>query len=289
MMRLNMAVIGLLLVFSFQSCKNSQDNQATEPIQEEQRIVSLNGTLTEILSQLGYEEQLVAVDVTSVYPESVKEHAVDLGHVMNLSVESLLQQRPTEIYAVREELSEDIIGQLSELEIPIHYYSLDFSIEGAKALIKDVAQEVGAQTPEAMLEHIDQQVSGLQGFETKPKVMFMYARGAGTLLVAGNQTPAAAMIELAGGENILTDYNDYRPLTTEAVVQANPDVLLIFDTGLRSLNGIEGLREIPGLANTTAVQQGNIIAMDGQFLTGFGPRTGDAVQELNSKLSSYAD
>ena len=94
----------LLCVIAIVGCKNTESDtkssQESEPEKSQERIISLNGTLSEIISELGYQDQLVAVDVTSMYPENLKEKATDIGHVMNLNVEALLQQKPTQIFAV---------------------------------------------------------------------------------------------------------------------------------------------------------------------------------------------
>ncbi|WBL25891.1 heme/hemin ABC transporter substrate-binding protein [Zunongwangia sp. HGR-M22] len=285
-------LFSLLCFITIIGCKNSEsDTTSSQKFQSEkseERLISLNGTLSEIISDLGHQDQIVAVDVTSMYPENLKEKATDLGHVMNLNVEALLQQKPTQIFAVKKELSEDIISQLNDVEIPVHYYEPEYSVEGAEQLIKAVAKDLDTEAPKKLTKNIESNLNSLTAFSDTPKVMFIYARGAGTLLVAGKETPVAKMIELAGGENAMNSYDDYRPLTTEAVAQANPDVLLFFNTGLQSVNGVEGLKDIPGLVNSTAAQKGQVISMDGLLLTGFGPRTGEAAAELNTKLSQYA-
>ena len=75
-----------------------------------------------------------------------------------------------------------------------------------------------------------------------------------------------------------------RDMTPEALVAANPDVLLLFDSGLQSLGGTAGLLQVPGIAQTTAGRTGRVVEMDGQLLTGFGPRLGLAATELAKKL-----
>src|SRR5690625_4665240 len=172
----------LIVLLGLSSCKNnnSSPEDQTQEIQpqETQRLVSLNGTLTEIISALGYKDQLVAVDVTSVYPEDL-DHATNLGHVMNISIEALLEQRPTQIFAVQKDLSAEVQEKLDQLQIPVHYYDHEYSAEGAKKLITAVAEDLQAEKPEALLESIDQDLDELEVLDPKPRVMFIYARGSG--------------------------------------------------------------------------------------------------------------
>ena len=119
---------------------------------------------------------------------------------------------------------------------------------------------------------------------TKPKVLFIYARGAGNLMVAGTNTPMEKIIGIAGGQNAITEFEDFKPLTPEAVVKSNPDYILMFDKGLESIGGVDGVLKLEGVASTNAGKNKKIIAMDGQLVSGFGPRVGQAAAQLNQLL-----
>ena len=101
---------------------------------------------------------------------------------------------------------------------------------------------------------------------------------------AGRDTTADAMIRLAGGQNALTDFEGYKPLSTEALTAAAPDVLLLPDHTLTTLGGETGLARVPGLTLTPAWRNRRIVAMDALLLLGFGPRTGAAVATLARRL-----
>ena len=103
-------------------------------------------------------------------------------------------------------------------------------------------------------------------------------------MVAGKETPLHSMIELAGAENAAAELTDFKPLTPEALLTTNPDVILMFDSGLQSLGGVDGLLKVEGIAATNAGKNKKVVSMDGQLLSGFGPRLGEAVVELHNKL-----
>lgn len=286
---LKIAFIALILL-GMVSCKTDK-KQKKESSQKTERIVSLDGTITEVLVSLGYEKQIVAVDITSIYPERLRENKniKQLGHTTGIGIESILAQKPTRVFSTEKGISEKLKEQLKNSKIPVTYYKKNKSVEGAKQLIKSIAKDFNQeQKADEIIAKIDEDIKGLKEIKNKPKVMFVYARGAGTLFVSGTDTPVTEMIILAGGENAVTSYKDYKPLTAEAVIASNPDVLLFFTSGLKSLGGIDGLKQVPSLLKTTAVKKKQIIDMNGLFLTGFGPRTGKAIKELNEKLSVYA-
>lgn len=277
----NLFVIALFCTL-FTSCKD-KENQKIDIT--DHRIISLSGSITEILAELGFQKQIIGVDVTSTYPQDIKQHAKDLGHVNGLSIENVIALQPTLVLA-SEKLKPELINSLKGANIDVKIITKEESIEGTKKFIKDVAQAIGDDSAYVKLvEQIDADAVGLQQFETKPKVLFIYARGAGTLMVAGKNTPMQKMISLAGGENAVNDFEDYKNLTSESLIQANPDYILLFEKGLESIGGMDGLLQIPGISQTNAGKNHKIIAMDGALLSGFGPRVGKAVKELNELLS----
>lgn len=278
------AILALLASCNKESKTDNTTETKTEATVSTEKIVSLNGAITEILADLGEENNLVGVDVTSTFPASVKEKAKDLGHVRSLSIEALLALKPTKVYATDKDLTPEQIAQLKNAGITVEIIKQDYSVEGTKALIKTIATSLNKTDYDAINTKIDTDLKALKPLATKPKVLFIYARGAGNLMVAGKNTPVEKIIAIAGGENVITEFEDYKPLTPEAVVKGNPDYILMFDSGLQSIGGVDGVLKLEGVSTTNAGKNKKIIAMDGGLLSGFGPRVGQAAVELNQLL-----
>ena len=250
---------------------------------ETKRIVSLNGSITEIIYAVGSQKELIGVDVTSTYPAAA-EKLTNLGHVRKLAVESLLALNPTHVVMLEDEVSPDLKSKLKQAKIKLITFKHPNSVEEAKSLVKEVAEWLGkADTSEAVVAKIDSDIKKLAKLDKKPKVLFVYARGAGTLMVAGENTPLEKMIVLAGGENAGKGFTDFKPLTSESVIAANPDVILMFTSGAQSL-GPDGIFNVPGVSATNAGKNKALIQMDGQLLSGFGPRVAEALTELNKEF-----
>ncbi|WP_025124272.1 heme/hemin ABC transporter substrate-binding protein [Myroides odoratimimus] len=276
-----------LIVTAMMSCnsKKEQESIPVEMTQVKERIISLNGAITETLVALGEKENIIAVDVTSTYPEDIKTTAQDLGHTSKISIESIMALKPTIIYATEKDLNDDFKSQLEKTKIRLEVIKQEFSLEGTNTLIKTVAQSLNKENYQPLLDKIDQDLQDLPSFENKPKVLFIYARGAATLLVAGDKTPVNNIVGLAGGQNAVTEFEDFKPLTPESLLNSNPDYILMFTTGLQSMGGIDGVLKIDGINKTNAGKNKKVIAMDGLLLSGFGPRVGQAAKELNQLLS----
>jgi iron complex transport system substrate-binding protein len=255
------------------------------------RVISLGGSVTEIIHALGVANRLVAVDTSSVYPSELVDRLPKVGYVRNLGAEGVLSLDPSLIITTPDAGPPEVLEQLRDTGVAIFIVPDEDSIEGAKAKIRAIAEVFERQSQaEDLVRQIEldmleaQLVVDSVAAAEPPSVMFIYARGAGALSVSGVDTSAHAMIALARGVNAVTEYQGYRPLTAEAAVTAAPEVLLFLTRGLESVGGVSGLAELPGLALTPAYEAERIIAMDDLYLLGFGPRVGQAVLELTRAL-----
>lgn len=280
----------LVVVLLLPACKN-QPKSKTDNTPAETRIISLNGAVTEILAELGYARQLAARDVTSNYPDFVRDSVKDLGHVRSLTIEPIMDLHPDLILATDGELSNDLKKSILDSGTKFKMFHQDFTVEGTQKFIREVAEFIGDTSEyKALNTRIDEDLTKLTVFKHPPKVLFIYARGAGTLMVAGEGTQMTQMIEIAGGINAITDFKDFKPLTEEALLSINPDVILLFDTGLESVGGKEDfLKVVPAISQTNAGKNKAIISMDGALLSDFGPRIGQAAYQLNQLLKPYAE
>jgi iron complex transport system substrate-binding protein len=282
----------LLLALSLLSVScNKKETETTAPAEtktETHRIVSLNGAVSEIISALGHEKDIVGRDVTSTYPETLKATATDLGHVRSISAEAILKLKPTLVLATDKDMNPELLEKLKAAGIKTEVYAQEFSIEGTDKLIAQVANTIGNENYFQLQEKISSDRKDAKTLNPQPKVLFIYARGANMLMVSGTGTPVDKMISLAGGKNAVSDFEDYKPLTPEALIKGNPDVILMFDSGLQSVGGAEGVLKIPGVDKTNAGKNKKIISMDGALLSGFGPRLGEGIYQLNSLLAENA-
>lgn len=271
------------------SCNKKEDNKTvvtendttTTEIKTD-RIISLNGAITETLASLDVAGNIVGKDVTSTFPADLK--ATDLGHVRSITAESILALQPSVVFGTTKDVNPNLNEQLKKANIPLVLIDQEYSIDGSKKLITEVATKLKKDNYQPLLDNISAKIATIKTSAKKPKVLFIYARGAGNLMVAGTGTPLHSMIELAGAENAAAAITDFKPLTPEALLTTNPDVILMFDKGLQSLGGVDGLLKIEGIATTNAGKNKKVVTMDGQYLSGFGPRVGEAVVELHNKL-----
>ncbi|MBE9583502.1 ABC transporter substrate-binding protein [Mucilaginibacter sp. JRF] len=252
------------------------------------RIITLNNTLTETVDALGLGKNLVAVDVTSIYPAYVQK-LPKASRNRSVSAEGLLSFSPDIVLAAYGSISKEVEYQLTAANIKVVQIKQAYSPAGTYQLIKDVATALQVQAKgEALVKTLQAKVNKAINFvkqhPKKTKVLFIYARGTGVMMVAGKNTSVDAMISLAGGQNAVSGFDDFKPYTTEALVESNPDVILMFDFGLSSLGGVESTLKMPGMAQTNAGKNKRIVQMDSNLLVGFSTRLDQAILQLHSKF-----
>ncbi len=262
----------------------------------EPRIVSAGGTATEIIYALGAQAGLVGVDTTSLYPASA-QGLTSIGYVRNLSAEGVVSLNPTLVIAAAEAGPPPILAQIKAAGIPVLALADGYTESAVLTRIAQIGAALG-KNPEAatLQDSVRRDLAAvrqaLAGLRDRPKVLFVLSAARG-LVVAGDETSAATMIDLAGGQNAVTGFTGYKPLTPEALLAVAPDVILTASHVVAALGSLDALMQHPDLALTPAgkdgrIKDGRIIVRDGLFLLGFGPRLGSAVLDLARALHPNA-
>lgn len=279
----------LLLAAGF-AVASVQVSAAREPAP---RVMSIGGSLTEIIFALGAQDRLVGVDSTSFHPAEA-QGLPNVGYLRQLSAEPVLALTPDLIIAEADAGPPAALDQLRDAGVTVLSVPDEPSMAGVVVKIGHVATalhlpEKGAELARQVSQSYRKVSAQVAQAKTRPKVMFVLSAGKGAPLVAGRGTSASAIIEMAGGINPIDGFPDYRPMTPEAGVNAQPDVILVTYRTLKLLGGVDKLKQLPGLGGTPAAENGAIVAMDGLLLLGFGPRTPDAVRTLAAQLHPDLD
>lgn len=262
-------------------------NKSVE-VADSSRIVSIGGAVTEILYGLGFEERIVGVDSTSVFPDAALRDKPNVGYMRQLSPEGILGLNPSLVLATQGAGPKETIAVLEAAKIPMVIIPETFSEEGLLDRIKLVGDAMGAGSRTACLTTAVvgdlAQLRELRGKITKPvRVMFVMSLLNGRAMVAGSNTAANEIIALSGGVNAVEGYDGYKTITDEAIVAAKPEVVLTIGRGKDTLEA-QAIYAHPAFALTPAVQTKWFISMEGLYLLGFGPRTAAAARDLSLLL-----
>jgi iron complex transport system substrate-binding protein len=246
-------------------------------IEDTSRIVSLNGDITEIIYELGLGDNVVAVDVTTTYPETAAakvDQGDTVGFHQQLTAEGVLRFEPTLVIGDTQVMPPEAIEQLRQAGVPVVIIEYQTTLDGVETKILEIAEQV--------MGEIDSAVTLAQDAEEEPLVAYVYLRGPQVIFLFGAGMPTQAMIEGAGAidAGAASGVRGPAPLTPEALVAAAPEVIVLPEAGLAALGGIEAFEAIPGVSDTPAAQAGNYLVYDEAYFFNLGPRTGQALAEF---------
>ncbi|WP_306051234.1 heme/hemin ABC transporter substrate-binding protein [Oceaniradius stylonematis] len=255
--------------------------------EEAQRVLAIGGAVTEIVYALGEEDRLVARDSTSTFPPQAVD-LPDVGYMRALSPEGVLSVKPDLILARANSGPDEAIEVLQAAQVRWVTVPDDFTPEGIDENIRIIADALGVPDKgEALRQRLAEDLSAARattaGIDAPKRVLFVLSMRDDRIMASGTGTAAHGIIELAGADNVIGDFQGYKQLADEAVISADPDVILMMQgRGEAEDHGAPNARITghPALGATRAAREGAIIRMDGLYLLGFGPRTGEAAQEL---------
>ena len=265
------------------SCNQAEDSS---------RVTIAGGSLTEIIYLLRQEDKLVAVDITSNFPEEAKQ-LPSIGYVRALSAEGVLSLSPSLILGEDDTGPPAVMEQLSRVGIQIEIIPEENTADGIIKKVKCVAEILGVNDniKDETLSNLNADANELKlltetNKKEPPKVMFILSMESGSPTVGGRDTSADGLIKMTGALNVMDSFEGWKPVSTEAIIQAKPDFILISERGLNSFGSIEKLGQHPSLVFTPAAKNNNIIAMDGMAMLGFGPRTISSAKDIAQKYNS---
>lgn len=272
-----LAVLCLLFSISFQL--------AAEP----QRIVSVDGSITEIIYALGQEHRLVGRDTTSTWPEEA-EALPDVGYMRQLSAEGLLSLSPDLILVTADAKPESVLNQLQQAGVNIRVIPNSYSVEGVKHKITAVADALGVSSEgdaliRAFTDETNRVMSRLES-NNRSSVRAIFVMGVrnSSMMVAGKGSRADAFLSLAGLVNPFSDtVENYQTVAAEALMQADPDVILTLKNAEAMGGGRDRMLADPAISRTAAGRAGKVLAIDPRWLN-FGPDLPESLDALVNSL-----
>lgn len=252
------------------------------------RIVSIGSSVTETLYALGVEDKIVAVDTTSIHPPRAKEDKASVGYMRQLSPEGVISVGPSVILAIEGAGPPSALDVLRQGQINVVTIKNETTARGAISKVQQIAALVGKDSEgRAIADRMTQSLEALEAklaeVKDQKSVLFLLSTQSGRLVVGGQETSADAIIRLAGAANAVTSFHGYKQISLEALSDMKPDAILIMERGGHAFEP-EALLTNPVIAGTPAGQNKRIIAMDGAYLLGFGPRVADAARDLAGKI-----
>jgi iron complex transport system substrate-binding protein len=239
----------LVIVMMLWGCgqhRSVQSSGATSHIQQNavaevatvpaRRIVSLAPGITELIYAVGAEPFLVATVEYSDYPAEAKK-IPRVGDAFRIDMEKLLALKPDLVLAWGSGTAATTIEQIKSLGVRVESLDVKHISEVSESLIK-IGQMTGLQRNGIQAADIfDREMSALRGlYQDRSPIDVFVEVNARPLYTVNGQHILSEVLTLCGGRNVFADLNQLAPIVgTEAVLKANPDVILSADDKLEQL------------------------------------------------------
>jgi iron complex transport system substrate-binding protein len=235
---------------------------------------------------MGYQDNLVGRDIASSTTELKDVPLVTSGH--QVIPETIIALQPSLVIIDDATGPSNAITKLENAGIRIVNISQSWNLAELLIKIDQIGAALGTPQSAALLRNtFTESMSGNPvgtGASDKPlKVAFLYLRGTSSIyLVGGQGSGADYLINATGAVDVGAQQLDkpFTPLTAETMALLNPELILVMIGGLESVGGVSGLVELPGIAQTTAGKNRQVVAVDDSLLLSFGPRTPSLISEL---------
>jgi iron complex transport system substrate-binding protein len=250
--------------------------------QRPDRVISLSPTATEMLFAIGAGPQVVAVDDQSNYPPEAPKSELS-GFTPN--AEAIAAKSPDLVVISND--TNAINNQLTKLKIPVYLAPAAKTLDDSYAQLTDLGKLTGhpdeaADVVQRMKDDIGKLVNDLP--QRSAKLTYFHELGP-ELYTATSKTFIGSIYSLAGLENIAdpADANGaaggYPQLSQEAIVKADPDFVFLADTKCCKQSA-ETVKARPGWSGITAVRTGQVVPLDDDIASRWGPRIVDLLREV---------
>ncbi len=234
--------------------------------EETERIISLMPASTQILTDLGLKDQIIAVDTQSPMYEEFSEEVLQFD-MLEPDLEQIIGSEPDVIFVsnLSSQGGEDIFAGVRDAGICVAEIPTSNTIQDLKLDVQFVADCVGKSAEGAeLVAQMEEEIAAVKAIGdtiTEKKTVLFEISPLPYLYSFGNGVYLNEMLELIGAENVLADQEGWISVTEESAVAANPDVILTNDN-FSSEDPVAEILARPGWENVTAVAQKQVAYID---------------------------
>ena len=253
-----------------------------------QRIVSLSPGATEILYAIGAGDQLIAVDHQADYPEEAANFATKVD-AYEPSIETIAALEP-DLVIVATDIG-GIVDALDRLDIPLFYRDLDTTVNSIDDVIEHVEllgqitgrNDEAASVAEDMRERVATVDDAVDDLPDDERLTVFHELDSELYSVAEN-TFIGSIYTTLKADNIAGEGGgtQYPQLTQEAIIAANPDVIVLADEEFGVT--VDSVKARPGWDAIAAIATDRIYSVDPDIISRPGPRIVEALEQLAADL-----
>ena len=249
------------------------------------RIVSLSPTATEMLYAIGAGDQVVAVDDQSNYPADAPRTKLS-GYQPN--VEAIAGYHPDLVVASGD--PGGLVDGLGKLNVDVLIQQAPKNLDGAYAEIGELGMKTGHYDEAVkVVGRMRAQIAQLVSQGSPGAGLEVYHELGPDYYSAQSDTFIGSIYAELGAENIADGAGknapDYPQLSAEYIVKADPDLIVLSDTKCCAQT-LEKVAKRPGWQKIDAVKDGDVIEVDDDIASRWGPRIVDFVRTVSEAMAA---
>lgn len=247
------------------------------------KIVSLSPTATEMLFAIDAGKQVVAVDDQSNFPAGVPK--TDLSG-FNPNVEAIAGYHPDLVVIAND--TAGLVAGLENLHIEVMTLPPAKTLDDSYSQIEQLGTKTG-HTREAadLVTKMKADIAALLKEVPQSRAgQSYYYELDNTFFTATSNTFIGVVLNSTGMKNIgdaVDDGTGFPQLSVEKIVASNPDFIFLADTKCCGETK-ESVTQRAGWSTITAVQKGQIVALDDDIASRWGPRIVDLLRTVVEAL-----
>lgn len=280
------ATLAIAVIAATAGCGTTTEGtpgRSSAPNAYPQKIVSLSPSATEMLFAIGAGPQVVAVDEFSNYPANVPKSSLS-GFTPN--AEAIAAKSPDLV--VLTEDSKGIVAQLTNLKIKTQLAPAAKTIDDTYRQIMELGEVTGhAKEAEALTQRMKVDLAELvKDLPKRDKPLTYFYEIDPALYTVTSKTFVGSLFTQAGLVNVAdpadSDGSGYPKMSAEALIQANPDMVFLADSVMGETP--EKVKARAGWSSVTAVVKGQIVTLDSDIASRWGPRVVDLMRAITTAV-----
>lgn len=245
-------------------------------------IVSLSPSATETLFAIGAGDQVEAVDAFSTYPQEAPTTELS-GFEPN--VEAIAGYSPDLVVAAND--ANEMVAGLEKLGVPVLISPAPATIDEGYDTMAGLGLATGhADETAELIEQLRADIDAALA-EAPDAELRIYHELDDTYFSASSFGFIGSVYEQMGAENIAdaadADKTGYPQLTEEAIVEADPQLIVITDQVAYTADDVA---QRPGWDAISAVQNENIVTVDADIASRWGPRLPELITTVAEAMTS---
>jgi iron complex transport system substrate-binding protein len=248
------------------------------------RVISVGGSVTEIIHHLGVSGDLIAIDTSSQYPSTL-QHLPKVGYFRSLSAEGVLSLEPTLLVGAKGAGPKAVLNQVKDIGVTVKLFTQEkYDIQSWRSLVTEIGQYFDRTAQSSLLINSTlSQIGQLKKARVYPdnqlNVLSLLSVGQRGPMIAGKNTMPDFLFNMAGFRNLGESVNGYKPINNESLITNKIDMIFV------PLHMIKAVGGKQGICNNAVIKlalrnQCNVVFMDGLLLMGMGARIDKALEQV---------